>query len=379
MSQAIGTPMRLSVDNADRLVSAIEKYGEIIANSKMFGCKNVEQGKALVLMAFSEGLPITEMRRRYHIIGNGDLSPRADWMRSQIREAGWKYRWVKDGDDLKEAVMELERDGEKFQVKFTMEDAQRQKLVKADSGWAKDPGAMLRARVTTKAIRMHIPEILAGYYTQDEYEDGLVIDATSTPIEPAEKFVIPKIAEKPELVSTPAGDQVHDALSEVAGTVASAEQVSRIGELFKAIGMQADDQLAAIQKRGAKDMGSLTKEGAVDLIAGLEAFVAKKQSQADAEATTNAKPLAADATSARVSGPCSEEQANQIRNALRELCQLEGTKDVGDRYREKLKQHGLGGTAELSMEDADKVIAALKDKTLKAFFDLQLQGPSPKA
>ena len=167
----------ISVYRSNNPVELVKEYGRVIAKAKFFGCSNIEQGEALALMSMSEGLPISEMRRRYHIVNGCDLSMRADYMRAEFRRLGGEYEWKNLGDDGKEAVIRVKYANNDLEVKYTIEDAKREGLVKSKSRWEKDPGSMLRARVSTKAIRIVCSEVLAGFATDEELEaSGGVID-----------------------------------------------------------------------------------------------------------------------------------------------------------------------------------------------------------
>ncbi len=88
-------------------VAAVKAYGEIIGNSQMCGTKVPVQGQMLALMAMSEGISITEVRRRYHIVNGCELSMRADYMRAEFRRLGGTYRWVNNGEDGKVAILHV--------------------------------------------------------------------------------------------------------------------------------------------------------------------------------------------------------------------------------------------------------------------------------
>lgn len=154
-----------------------KEMGKAFSQSGMFGCKNEQQGVVLAMACAVERKNPIELARTYHII-DGKLSMRADAMLAEFRARGGKHRWLRTGDDHQAAEIELEFDGLKSSVTFSMEDAHRAELVKPKSGWEKYPGEMLRARVVSKAIRMIAPEIIAGCYAPEELGDDNVIDVT---------------------------------------------------------------------------------------------------------------------------------------------------------------------------------------------------------
>jgi hypothetical protein len=96
-------------------------------------------------------------------------------MLAKFRAAGGKAKWSNLGDDGKFAEAVFSYDGQELKIRYSIEDARKavgeKKLVDPDSNWAKDCGAMLRARCITKAVRILAPEIIAGIYTPEELDD----------------------------------------------------------------------------------------------------------------------------------------------------------------------------------------------------------------
>ncbi|MCP4638870.1 MAG: hypothetical protein GY851_00480 [bacterium] len=142
-------------------IEAIDKMGEWIAKSGMFGCDKVEQGRVIALACLSEQKSPLEIIGTYHIIG-GRLHKRADAMLADYRAAGGKVIWLNVGDDGEKAEAKFECDGNALTLQYTIEDAKRAGLVKPKSNWQKDPGSMLRARLVTKACRMLMPHVAIG-------------------------------------------------------------------------------------------------------------------------------------------------------------------------------------------------------------------------
>ncbi len=160
-------------------VQAIEKLGEWISKSGLFGCEKVEQGMVLAMASLSEKRPITDICRRYHIV-KGKLSMKAEAMLAEFNQRGGRHKWIKSDD--KEAIISLTfGDFKDFPVRYAITDAERAGLCGKDGAklpgqsgigsWQKQPDAMLRARVTSEGIRMVCPEIVAGVYTPEEVDD----------------------------------------------------------------------------------------------------------------------------------------------------------------------------------------------------------------
>jgi hypothetical protein len=161
-------------------MTAIAELGNMFHKSGIMGVSTPGDGAVVALTCMCEGITPLEFAKTYHII-NGRPSMRADMMHAKFRGAGGKVSWINMGDDGKAAEATFEFDGQTQQMKYTIEDAKNvvgDKLDKPDSNWRKDRGAMLRARLITKAIRILAPELIAGVYTPDELEDS---GAVSTP------------------------------------------------------------------------------------------------------------------------------------------------------------------------------------------------------
>lgn len=161
MYKDVGNPIEASI-----------MLGKIFHNSRMFGCATPEQGAVLALYCITTNQDPFSVKRSYHIATNGMLTMRADAMLAEFIKIGGKFNWVKDGSDGI-ATLHVEINGASGDVSYSIIDAKRAKLVKQDSGWEKNPDAMLRARVTSKAIRMYAPQIVAGTYTPEEAAEDI--------------------------------------------------------------------------------------------------------------------------------------------------------------------------------------------------------------
>lgn len=151
-------------------ITAIEQLGSWISSSGMFGCTKVEQGHILAMQCLAEKKSPFDIKRTYHLI-NGQPTMRADAMLAGYRARGGKVLWKQA--DSKGAVAIWKYDGNEIELGYTIADAQAAGLwpAKSGSGWAKDPAAMLRARLVSKAVRMLAPEVVMGIYTPEETQD----------------------------------------------------------------------------------------------------------------------------------------------------------------------------------------------------------------
>jgi len=160
------TPQQISIyDRIQDPMEGIQKLGEMIASSGMFGCTKKEQGLLLAFSCFCERKNPMEIMRTYHIM-DGKLSMRADAMLAEFIRSGGRVQWLEYTDTIAKAT--FSHNGQDIVSQFTIEDAQKAGLIREKSGWAKFPAAMLRARLISQAIRMIAPGIVAGLYNESE-------------------------------------------------------------------------------------------------------------------------------------------------------------------------------------------------------------------
>jgi len=156
---------------------AIENFGRAIALSGMCGCEKPEQGTIIAFTCMAEKITPIEFGRIYDLI-LGKPTMKAATMLAKLRtDYGGDFEWTEVGDDGQRATLKLwYRNKELAPVSYTWEEASKvvvngKPLIQKDN-WVNNPGAMLRARCVTKALRMHVPEIAAGIYDPDELSDA---------------------------------------------------------------------------------------------------------------------------------------------------------------------------------------------------------------
>lgn len=199
-------PTASLINRLDNPTAFLEASARLLMQSPMLGITAPGDAFVLAWHCLTEGISPLEFSKRYHIVG-GKLAMRADYMHAAFRNAGGRIDWVNTGDDGTEAVGNFfaDEDAEPVRVAFNIEDARRllgrnakhncDAIDAPGCGWTKDRGAMLRARVISKGIRMVAPEVIAGVYTPDELE-------TATP---AESPAIPgRVVEAPAVIPAPA-------------------------------------------------------------------------------------------------------------------------------------------------------------------------------
>lgn len=185
-------------------LAAIEKLGGFLAKSGMFGCDKMEQGMVIAFACLCERCSPIDIMKKYHII-EGKLSMRADAMLAEFVNRGGKVKWMKSGDDGTEArAVFTDKNGNSQELAFGVEDAKRMKLAFVTksgqpTNWQKNPGAMCRARLTSKAIRMMDPGCVAGTYTPEEVMDFEINETNLKDVTPPKaQSAPPKQAEAPK-------------------------------------------------------------------------------------------------------------------------------------------------------------------------------------
>ena len=202
----MSTPNASLINRLDNPTAFLEASARLLMQSPMLGITAPGDAFVLAWHCLTEGISPLEFSKRYHIIG-GKLTMRADYMHAAFRAAGGRIEWVNTGEDGIEAVGNFfaDADAQPVRVAFSIEDARKllgkntkhncDAIDAPGSGWTKDRGAMLRARVISKGIRMVAPEVIAGVYTQDELE---TVAAT-----PPESPAIPgRVVEAPAVIPT---------------------------------------------------------------------------------------------------------------------------------------------------------------------------------
>ena len=168
-------------------MAAMEQMGMVLYRSGMFGCGNADQGKLLALACMCERRNPVEMSRTYHII-EGKLAMRADAMQAAFLTAGGRIQWIETtGEVCRAKFLHPEFAPEGVTVEVTMQELSDSGVAtSAKTGAAKDnyrkfPRQMLRARCISEAVRMVMPQIVAGVYTPEEVGDAHVIDQVVVP------------------------------------------------------------------------------------------------------------------------------------------------------------------------------------------------------
>ena len=154
-------------------IQAIEKMGEMIWASGMFGCVKPEQGMVLAMQCLAEGKAPLELAKTYHII-EGKLTMRADAMLGRYLTTGGKVKWITRSDTEVRAIWS--KDGNDVEIASTLEEFKNNGIAMSGKGglkdnWRKFPKQMLTARNVSEAVRLLAPQIISGIYTPEEVSD----------------------------------------------------------------------------------------------------------------------------------------------------------------------------------------------------------------
>lgn len=361
-------------------LAAMQQIGRAIAASQMFGCETESQGQVLALHCLATGRDPLSIVESYHLM-HGKLTLKSEEMLARLVDDGGKYEIIEHSPEA--AEISIEYRGRKFRERFTWEDARLEPFVyqgkpkdlmpkllagqydqlQLSTNYATPRRRMqhLWARVVSDAVRVIAPNLLRGKYTPEEIhqaaiEDGKVSPATPMPLvestEESEAFDAAfEVVQDSPITNTP----------KIEDDPELGRMISRITELFKELGVPGDAQLAAIKKRGARDMGGLDLEGAADLLLSLE----QKKNRAAVS------PPIADPVEVR---PATEEQVAEAKALLAQVVQLEGYGEVAGQVRDHLAKHEIAKLADLSETEIRAFIRALGERNLELFFGLSLQG-----
>jgi len=233
-------------DNIQNPIEAAARMGEMMAKSGLFGIEKTETGQVLALACMAERISPFEFSRRYHII-KGRISMRADQMLARFRSMGGKVKWTRfDGEA---AVGEWTYDGQTTTIGYILDDAKMAQLLRDDSTWKKDPGAMLRARCVSKAIRMIAPEVIAGYSTPEEVGDEIASEpvksflpaqpvVTTTPPAPEPKAI--------EVTVTPVTDPTPTTTPTPTAPAPTEKFTAKAGSDGKGIDVETHDKILSL-------------------------------------------------------------------------------------------------------------------------------------
>jgi 5'-3' exonuclease len=141
--------------------------------SRLFGNYGTPQAVLATIMAGREfGLQAHASLRGFHII-EGKQTMSADLMRALVikrKDVCEYFRCKERSATAATFVTKRIGDPDTLELRYTIEEAQAAGLVKAGSGWVKNPADMLVARASSKLARLAYPDILFGVYAPEEFD-----------------------------------------------------------------------------------------------------------------------------------------------------------------------------------------------------------------
>lgn len=185
----------------------IERMGDRIAKSGLFGMKTQDQAVALLLLSHAEGKHPAIAARDYDII-QGRPAKKAEAMQRDFLLSGGKIKWHELTDTKADATFS-HPDGGEIRLDWTMDRAKKAGIGGKDN-WNKFPRAMLRARCLSEGIRTVYPVATAGLISSEEAGDES--DRPMTDVTPAgAQSKLDKLAASAVVDSGPTGGHVQDA------------------------------------------------------------------------------------------------------------------------------------------------------------------------
>ena len=156
--------------------------------------------------------------------------------------------------------------------------------------------------------------------------------------------------------------------TQLAGTITDAQR-KRIEELYDLLGVEIESRQRALSSRHANSLRNLSTEQAGDILAKLESAAKHRQIAEESSKLDDA------ATSAALTGPCSQDQIDRAKALVQELEQMQP--GVSAKIKQKLLSAGMKKLSELTMANMDGLLQQLGARNIEAFFTANLSGFIP--
>jgi len=226
------------------------KPGAVLLVNQWAQKHDVDILTAMQTVAFVQGRPVID----------------ATMQRALAERAGYRVKVLDDECTDESAKVEVWRDDELIgSASYTIDQAKTAGLAGKDN-WRKNPGDMLVARATTRAIKRHAPAVLLGLLVGDEAEQvAPVSHLTPTPAAPAEETPTPDpgpVADivDAEVIESPADPELEPIDAEAAEIVTAdtlkarisaagqsqAETIRQAQEIATRLGVDSPGSVAAI-------------------------------------------------------------------------------------------------------------------------------------
>jgi hypothetical protein len=139
----------------------------------------------LAMQCLAEGKAPLELAKTYHII-EGKFTMRSDAMLGRYLASGGKVKWTERSDKRVAATWIC--DGNEVEIAVTIEEMTKNGVAVGNNGklkvnWQRFPRQMLTARNISEAIRLLMPQIVAGIYTPEEVSDFSNNDRQAIPVQ----------------------------------------------------------------------------------------------------------------------------------------------------------------------------------------------------
>jgi len=140
-------------------------------DSRLFGAYGSAQSILMTIIAGRElGMATMHALRAFHVI-DGKPVLAADAIRALVMRSGLVEYLRCTERTHKIATFVIKRKGDpEVTLSYTIEEAQAAGLVKAGSGWVKNPADLLVARAGSKICRLVCPDVIHGIYAPEEME-----------------------------------------------------------------------------------------------------------------------------------------------------------------------------------------------------------------
>lgn len=389
-------------------LAAVNQFGTDIAKSGLFGCQNIEQGRVFAWECLVRGQPALSLAEDYHVIDN-KLSMKADAMLARFEERGGKCKLKSRTPDL--VSVELTKsNGEIHNFSLSWEEAQQEPFVYSGKekenaallAAGKKPAAiktkystprsrmqMLWARLVSDAIRATDPGVIRGKYTPEEIGDfrdddgpgsnGHAVPASSSVVDQAEAAAKQTAIDVP-FETKPAEQHAEQPAAEsttppVDNSGPSTTMVRQsIAEMFALLEMTADQQEAALKKRGCQSLRHLTQAQAIELLDKLKAKHKEKCNAKLPPVEPGNEPVYSS------SGQCTAEQEQRIKTALAEWAQIDRDTYTAEMtaFKQKLVASGRQKILDLSANDAARLYDCVQTRKLASFLQRSLEDWKPK-
>lgn len=300
-------------------IEAVERLGDFIAGSGMFGFGNDPigrcKGRVVALTCLTERITPMSFVQTYDII-EGKPSMKASAMLAEFRKRGGDHEVISRTPDRAAVLLKIGRGrGQKSQeFSITWEEAQKEpwpwgKNRQLKHNWAtpRSRANMLWARAISEGVRAMLPEVNHGIYTPEEIADipgneAVVIDAEFEPadVPPAQREPVagdagqaaatapaphvPVLAPATRHVEAPAVEptasggtdaapfdsaQSSQSQEDAPGPITDLQQ-SRLRVLLKQRGLSREQWMELVSKYGVQSANQLNEVQAEELGAKLE-------------------------------------------------------------------------------------------------------------